>query len=73
MEPIKSNFDLVVEEIQEQNKADNGDNNDILIFEGIDLNAVFEEIENSLEEYRFHSDRKYNDSKMELSNIFLSV
>ena len=66
METIKNNFEISFEEINE-NVA-----NETPTFEGVDLNDVFEEIESSLEEYRFNSDKKYNDSKMELANVFLS-
>lgn len=72
METIKNNFEILVEKIQEKN-IENEVEKKSPIFEGVDLNEVFEEIEVSLENYRFHSDKKYNDSKMELANIFLSI
>lgn len=73
METIKNNFEVLVEEIEAKNKeAEVGENN-TPTFDGKDLNLVFEEIENSLEEYRFESEKKYNDSTMELAQIYLSV
>lgn len=74
METIKSDFDLALEEIQKNKQTEaKEDNQDMLVFDGIDLNIIFEEIENSLETYRLNSDKKYNDSKKELANTFLSV
>lgn len=73
MEIIKNNFEILVEELKAKKQSNEADDVDALVFDGTDLNSVFEAIETSLEDYRFESEKKYNDSKMELANIFLSV
>ena len=73
METIKNNFEVLVEKVEAKNRGLEVGENDAPTFDGKDLNLVFEEIENSLEEYRFESEKKYNESTMELAQIYLSV
>lgn len=69
MATIKNNFDLLVEKLEAQANADGS----AAAFQDINLQEVFIEIEDSLEQYRAETEKKHNDSKMELANIILSI
>ncbi|WP_304198618.1 hypothetical protein [Flavobacterium alvei] len=71
METIKNNFELLVEQIETKKKDLNLDNTPV--FDGINLYEIFDEIENSLEKYRYETEKKSNDSRMELANVYLSI
>lgn len=70
MEQIKNNYELVLEEIRAKQQPEVDANP---IFGGADLNIMFQAIEESLDEYRIKSEKKYNDSQMELANVFLNA
>lgn len=71
MEMIKNNFELLVEQIERKKREDNV--NEPPVFDGVDLNEIFDKIENSLEKYRHETEKKSNDSRMELAKIYLSI
>ena len=71
MDKIKNNFELLVEQIEKNKKEQNIV--ETPLFDGVNLIEIFDEIENSLERYRHETEKKANDSRMELANIYLSI
>lgn len=70
MEQIKNNYEVALEKIQAKQFPEI-DVNPIL--GGEDLNGMFQAIEESLDEYRIKSEKKYNESQMELLSVYLNA
>lgn len=70
MEQIKNNYEVALEEIRAKQHGGVDANP---IFGGGDLNEMFQAIDDSLDEYRITSEKKYNESQMELASVFLNA